>query len=111
MTTIGEWEAALVDLGYRLRIARQRRRWSQRSFAERMGVSKQTVERLERGDPGIRLGTLASALRVLSLPIEVLDQLADPAHDAVGLSLEIARTSRFSKIQSPEDEYDFGPKR
>lgn len=111
MTTIEDWEVALVDLGSRLRIARQRRRWSQRSFAERMGVSKQTVERLERGDPGIRLGTLASALRVLSLPIEVLDELADPAHDAVGLSHDISRTSRPSKIQSPEDEYDFGPRR
>lgn len=108
MNTIDDWESALVALGERIRIARKRRRWSQRSFADRMGVTKQTVERLERGDPGIRLGTLTAALRVLAWPIEDLDRLVSPVQDAVGLSLELARVGRSTRKTSPEDEYDFG---
>ncbi len=108
MTTVGEWQEALESLGQRLKLARGRRRWSRQSLADRMGVSRQTVERLECGDPGIRLETLAAALRVLSFPIADMDRIANPEGDAVGLSLEIARTPGFArKNVDPEDEIDF----
>lgn len=54
-------------LGERLRLARLRRSLSTVLFAERMGVSRDTLNRLEKGDPTIALGTYARALRVLGL--------------------------------------------
>ncbi len=48
--------------GERVRIARMRRRWSQAELAERMGVERRTVSRLERGSPGVSTGALLTAL-------------------------------------------------
>lgn len=57
----------LADLGERLRLARRRRSINTELFAERMGVSRETLRRLEKGDPTISMGTYVRALRVLGL--------------------------------------------
>ena len=62
-------------LGERLRHARLRRNLTTVIFAERMGVSRDTLHRLEKGDPGISLGTYLRALRVLGLDLD-LDLIA-----------------------------------
>ena len=53
--------------GQRLRDARLRRRISTVLFADRIGVSRDTLNRLEKGDATIALGTYMRALRVLGL--------------------------------------------
>ncbi len=53
--------------GGRLRLARLRRRISTVQMAERMAVSRDTLNRLEKGDATIALGTYLRALRVLGL--------------------------------------------
>jgi transcriptional regulator with XRE-family HTH domain len=58
-------------LGERLRLARRRRHLTSVLFAERMGVSRDTLHRLEKGDPGISLGTYLRALRVLGLDADI----------------------------------------
>ena len=50
-----------------LRLARLRRRISTVQMAERMAVSRDTLNRLEKGDATIALGTYLRALRVLGL--------------------------------------------
>jgi len=55
------------NLGVRLALARGRRKLSTTLFAERMGVSRNTLARLERGDPGVSLGMYLKALRILGL--------------------------------------------
>lgn len=54
-------------LGERIRLARLRRRLRGTVFAERVGISRDTLNRLEKGDPTIAVGTYAKALRVLGL--------------------------------------------
>lgn len=86
----------LHELGLRLRMARERRKLSQELFAERMGVSRETLRRLEKGDPTIAMGTFMRALRVLGLDKDV-DLLA--ADDELGrklqdLELPVNRSSR-----------------
>jgi transcriptional regulator with XRE-family HTH domain len=72
-------------LGKRLRLARLRRKLSTVLFAERMGVSRDTLHRLEKGDPNIALGTYMRALRVLGLDKD-LDALA--RDDELGRKLQ-----------------------
>jgi transcriptional regulator with XRE-family HTH domain len=72
-------------LGERLRQARLRRSMTSVLFAERMGVSRDTLHRLETGDPGISLGTYVRALRVLGLDGD-LDLLA--RDDVLGRKLQ-----------------------
>lgn len=75
----------LLALGARLRDARLRRTLTSVRFAERVGVSRDTLHRMERGDPNIAIGTYAKALRVLGLDADI-DLLAK--EDAVGRALQ-----------------------
>ena len=72
--------AALTRIGHDMRAARLRRRIA------RAGTSASTIVRLENGDPGVGIGTLADVLVVLGL-IERFADLFDARHDDLGLAL------------------------
>mgnify|MGYP003677384491 CR=1 FL=1 len=76
---------SLSDLGQNLRQARLARRFSMAELAMRASVSERTLMRLEKGDPGVGIGNLASVLAALGSPA-VLADLMSPENDAVGLS-------------------------
>lgn len=75
----------LESLGERLRLARKRRRISAVLMAQRVGISRDTLHRLERGDPVVSLGTYLRLLRVLGLDAD-LDRIA--ADDPLGRKLQ-----------------------
>ncbi len=78
---------ALRKLGRELALARRKRNISTADMAARLFVSRDTLWRLEKGDPTIALGTLATATFVLQLH-DRLANLAAPATDALALSLD-----------------------
>jgi len=80
----------LVSLGADIRTARKKRRIPTAEFAERIGVSEGTLSRLEKGDPGIRIGSLGMALLTLG-ELDRLEQLLDPGRDGTGLLLDQSR--------------------
>lgn len=75
----------VAALGERIRKARLRRRMTAVLFAERLGVSRDTLHRLEKGDATIALGTYARALRILGLDRD-LDVIA--RDDELGRKLQ-----------------------
>lgn len=82
--------ASLRKLGRDLALARRKRGLSTGDMAARLFVSRATLWRLERGDPTVAVGTLATALFVLRLHDRMAD-LAAPARDALALELEEQR--------------------
>lgn len=78
---------SLATLGADIRAARLRRRIALQDFAERVGVSPRTIARLEKGDEGVGIGTLAMACLVLG-ELDRLARLLDPASDDTGLMME-----------------------
>ena len=78
-------ERQMAALGQRLRLARLRRKVSTVQMAERMGVSRDPLSRLEKGDAAIALGTYLRALRVLGLDRD-LDLVAQD--DELGRKLQ-----------------------
>ena len=78
---------SLVALGADLRTARLKRRIGIQDFADRAGVSARTISRLEKGDEGVGIGTLAMACLVLG-ELDRLARLLDPGTDGTGLLLE-----------------------
>ena len=80
---------ALHKLGRDLRDARRRRRIPVRIMAERASISRTTLNRVEKGDPGVALGIYARVLFVLGMAGR-LAELADVKSDALGLDLEEA---------------------
>ncbi len=78
---------ALEALGANIKTARLKRRISVQGFAERVGVSERTVSRLEKGDDGVSIGTLAMACLVLG-EIGRISDFLDPGSDDTGLLLD-----------------------
>lgn len=78
---------ALRKLGRDLALARRKRGISTADMAARLFVGRNTLWRLERGDPTIAVGTLATATFILQLH-DRLANLASPASDAMGLQLD-----------------------
>ena len=77
---------ALERLGQDIRKARLRRGIAVADLAVRAGTSPSSIARLERGDPGVAIGTLADVLVVLGL-LERLADLVDIRKDDLGLAL------------------------
>ncbi len=78
---------ALRKLGHDIRDARRRRRIPVTIAAQRASISRTTLVKIEKGDPGVALGIYATVLFVMGM-VERLADLADPKNDAVGLQLE-----------------------
>lgn len=78
---------ALRKLGRDLRDARLRRRIPTAIMAERASISRTTLNKVEKGDPGVSLGIYATVLFVLGFADRIGD-LADIRTDTIGLELE-----------------------
>jgi DNA-binding XRE family transcriptional regulator len=100
---------ALRKLGHDIREARLRRRIPVAVAAERASISRVTLNKIEKGDPGVALGIYATVLFVLGM-VDRLSDLADVKHDATGLQLEEEllpqriRTARPRKVESQEKD-------
>jgi len=81
---------ALHKVGRDLALARRKRGSATADMAGRLFISRDTLWRLERGDPTVSLGTLATAAFVLQLH-DRLANLAAPACDDLALSLDERR--------------------
>lgn len=81
---------ALTQLGQDIATARKRRRLTMTVIAERAFISRNTLTRVERGDPAVALGVYATVLFVLGFAARI-GTLADPLTDHVGISLDAER--------------------
>ena len=81
---------ALRKLGRDLALARRKRGIATSDMAARLFVSRDTLWRLERGDPTVAVGTLATATFILKLH-DRLANLAAPASDDLALALDERR--------------------
>ena len=91
---------ALRKLGLDLRDARRRRRIPMALLAERASISRTTLSRIEKGDPGASAGNYASVLFAMGMAGRLAD-VADPRYDAVGLTLEEARLPQRIRLSRP----------
>jgi len=90
---------ALRKLGRDLALARRKRSISTSDMAARLFVSRDTLWRLEGGDPTVAVGTLATAVFILGLH-DRLAQLAAASKDELGLSLDERRLRQ--RIRRPK---------
>ena len=81
---------ALRKLGHDIRDARRRRRIPAAIVAERASISRVTLLKIEKGDPGVAMGLYATVLFVMGMA-ERIGDIADAKNDSVGLQLEEER--------------------
>ena len=103
----------LEGYGSNLKLARLRRRFSAETVAQRAGISRKTLARVEQGDPAVALGIYARVMQVLRLETD-LERLA--ADDTLGRKLQDAslatrrRAPKRLEAQPPRD-HDLGTRK
>jgi len=88
---------ALRKLGQDLRDARRRRRLPVAIVAQRASISRTTLNKVEKGEPGVAMGTYTGVLFVLGF-VDRLADLADLKNDPVGLDLEEERLPKRIRL-------------
>ncbi|OFZ82808.1 MAG: hypothetical protein A2583_04100 [Bdellovibrionales bacterium RIFOXYD1_FULL_53_11] len=81
---------SLAKFGNDIAIARRKRKLTIAMMAERIGVSKNTYVRVEKGNPSVSLGVYAMVLFALGLG-DVLGDIVDPKSDEQGLIMDEQR--------------------
>lgn len=97
----------LRKLGRDISLARRRRRMSMSEMADRMMVNIKTVQRLEKGDPSVGIGIVATALWILGMHSRLADLVA-PETDHIGMQEDIKNLPRdFRKSRKQREMVDF----
>jgi hypothetical protein len=91
--------AAIEKLGADLAVARLRRKESLKTWAQRMGVSVPTLQRLEAGDPAVSIGIVATALWLIQRDGE-LGKLAAPEHDQGAIEMDIREAVELGRARA-----------
>lgn len=91
--------AAIEKLGADLAVARLRRKESLKAWANRMGVSVPTLQRLEAGDPSVGLGIVATALWLIQRDGE-LKNLAAPEHDQGAIEMNVREAVELGRARA-----------
>lgn len=92
-------QATLEKLGADLAVARLRRKESLKTWANRMGVSVPTLQRLEAGDPGVGIGIVATALWLIQRDAE-LGNLAAPEHDRGAIEMDVREAVALGRARA-----------
>ena len=91
--------AAIEKLGADLAVARLRRKESLKTWAQRMGVSVPTLQRLEAGDSGVGIGIVATALWLIQRD-GALAQLAAPEINQGAIEMVILKVQALGRVHA-----------
>jgi len=78
-------KSTLQVFGDMIHVARRERQMSQQSLAERIGVTRQTISAIEKGDSKVSIGAVFEAATVVGIPL-----LAENRQDLQKLSTVVA---------------------
>lgn len=94
---------ALSELGALISAARRERGLTQRDLQERLGVSRMTVHRIEKGAPEVGIGAYLTAAWILGLPVLSFADFATARHTSVvGTFLERLQEQLPTRVRPPE---------
>ena len=96
------------NYGGNLKLARLRRKFSAETVAQRAGISRKTLSRVEQGDPAVALGIYARVMQVLRLESD-LEKLA--ADDLLGRKLQDARLATRRRAPKRSEASSSSPDR
>jgi transcriptional regulator with XRE-family HTH domain len=64
---------AVMLLGNQIKLARKSRRMSERELADRAGIARSTLQKIEQGNPTINIGLAFEAATIAGVPLYVPD--------------------------------------
>jgi transcriptional regulator with XRE-family HTH domain len=97
---------SLKKFGADIALARRKRRLTTAVMSERVGVSRSTYVRVEKGDTTVAMGVYAMALFVLGFG-DMLGGIVDASRDPQGLLLDEERIPK--RVQMKRESRDATP--
>jgi transcriptional regulator with XRE-family HTH domain len=91
----------LSGFGENLKLARLRRKYSADSVAQRAGITRRTLSKVEQGDPGVALGVYARVMQVLRMEGDLSHLAMD---DVLGRKLQDAGITPKRRAPKKESE-------
>ena len=99
---------ALRLMAGQIRVGRKERGWTAQALANRAGISRATLQRIEKGDPGVAVGLVFEVATLVGVPL--FEPEPDPLH--LALAARIARIDdklallpqRIRKQEIPVDD-------
>ncbi len=88
--------SALKKLGEDLKKARLKRRVKMSVIADRAGISRETLAKIQKGNPGVSMGAYAAVIFAIGLGTEWMN-LADIEKDTMGRFLDEERIPKRAR--------------
>lgn len=88
-------------LGSQVAVARRKRGWTATELAERVGVDRATIARIEKGDPTVGIGNVFDAAAILGVPLfteDPVDVAREQSRIDTQLALLPARVRRVTEV-------------
>ena len=92
---------ALAQIGQNIKEARLKRRISTVLMAQKTGVTRVTIGKIEKGNPNVSIGAYALVIFMLGLT-DKLKTLLDPFQDKEGINLERQRYPKRIRYKKSE---------
>jgi predicted transcriptional regulator len=93
----------LRGYGDHLKLARLRRKYSAEMVAQRAGISRKTLSRVEKGDSAVALGIYARVMQVLRLEDDLAKKLQDIALSPRSRAPKRSTTPPPTKTDTPKE--------
>ncbi|WP_026182506.1 helix-turn-helix transcriptional regulator [Leeia oryzae] len=100
-------QEALTLLGMLIQIARKERKMTAADLAERTGISRNTLLRVERGDPTVSIGVVFEAAMLVGIPLFDTGpgRFAGPLALAEAKLAVLPKSIRQSKARDIDDDF------
>jgi len=97
----------LREFGERLRLARQRRNWTQKELAAKSGISEGTLKKIEAGNPRVPAGFWLQVMDIFAIADEI-EHLALPENDRIGAAMENRPLRQRVRTRAAPVDFDLG---
>ena len=99
VTHSAQTREALTVLAQQIAAARRERQWTAENLAQRVGISRVTLSKIEHGDPSVAIGTVFEVATLLGVPLfqatrEELAHLAARGRERLALLPERVRETQ-----------------
>lgn len=95
----------LETLGQLVVLHRKQRKMRQVDLAKRLGMSRQTIAKIEKGDAGITIGSYLTALWLLDIPFcSGLDSTSRKSDDVIANLMNLINSEMPDRIRPSKPE-------
>jgi len=93
-------------MGEQIKLGRKQKRWTENELAERAGISRATLQKIEKGDMSCAIGLFFEVATLVNIPLFEQDTYA-LSRQVEHIKDKVALLPRRIRVQAPSVDDDF----